>query len=543
MNREKAAWTISAALLGLLAFQLPGTLAQREEDYAFVRTLVDIHRQVSGNWVEPVSRDKLREGAIEGLLGQLDPFSVYIPPEQQEDFDRMLDGSFKGVGIQLNQLQNGQVEVVTPIEGSPAFKAGVKAGDIIIKVNNEGIEGLRLPDVIKKVAGKIGTEVSLTVRHVGGEEVTLKMLRDEIVVPTIKGFARKLDDNWDWYVSENPKIAYLRITQFTPETFDRFKDVLVGTPGMPGKPRTVGLMDDGMKGLILDLRFNPGGRLDQAIAMIDLLIDHGVIVSTKGRNRPENVVMARKEGTLPNFPMIVLVNEHSASASEIVAGSLMDNKRALVMGTRSYGKGSVQELIPLDGKSGELKLTVAYYYLPSGRLVHRKKDATDWGVQPQIIVPMDASAEEAALRRRMEQEQYRRPVVKSQTQPTTEPAAAVDTQLQRAVDTMTGLVVLSDSTPPSPRLRASINAPEAPASDAPATVPTGAVAPEPSPTTAPATNPAIESDPIPASLPVIPASLPALPTSLPALPASFPASLPVLPASLPATAPTTTPAP
>src|SRR6185312_11282477 len=161
----------------------------------------------------------------------------------------------------------------------------------------------------------------------------------------------------------------------------------------------------------LDLRFNPGGRLDQAIDVVDLFIDHGVIVSTKGRNRPESVARAKKEGTLPYFPMIVLVNEHSASAAEIVSGSLMDNKRALVIGQRSYGKGSVQELIPLDNKGGELKLTVAYYYLPSGRLVHRKKDATDWGVQPQIVVPMTPDQERVAMQARYEQEIFRKPVV------------------------------------------------------------------------------------------------------------------------------------
>ena len=372
------------------------------------------------------------------MLGELDPFSVYIPPAHQEEFDRMLEGSFKGVGIQLNQLDDGRVEVVTPIDGSPAFKAGVMAGDIIEKVNGDSLEGLRLPDIVKKITGPLGSEVKLTVRHVTGEEADLTMTREEVVVPTVKGFSRKEDNSWDYYVCDNPKIAYIRITQFTPDTYQGIKDALEPLMGQ-------------MKGLILDLRFNPGGRLDQAIQILDLFVDKDkVLLSTKGRARPEQIITADGTNELPKFPMIVLVNEHSASASEIVAGSLMDNKRALVIGTRSYGKGSVQEVIPLESNGGELKLTVAYYYLPSGRLVHRKKDATDWGVDPQIVVPMDVQAEEQLIKDRYEQELFRRPVAKTVTRPTTVPTTPatspttqpLDVQLQRAVDTMIALVVL-----------------------------------------------------------------------------------------------------
>jgi carboxyl-terminal processing protease len=433
MNREKFAWIVSMVLVVILALQIPGSLASRDDDYTFVRTLVDIHRQVSSNYVEPIEEDKLREGAIDGMLGQLDPFSIYVPPSKQEDFDRMLENSFRGVGIQLDQKEGGPIEVVTPIDGSPAFKAGVQAGDVILKVNGESIEGLKMQEVIKKIQGKVGSEVALTVRHLTGEEVDLKMNREDIVIPTIKGYQRKPDNTWDYYCCDDPKVAYIRITQFTSETFDSLNALMEK------------LLADGMKGFILDVRFNPGGRLDQAIEVVDLFVGEGEIVSTKGRNRPEQKVDAKKPGTLPYFPMIVLVNEHSASAAEIVAGSLMDNKRALVIGERTYGKGSVQELIPLDNKGGELKLTVAYYYLPSGRLVHRKKDATDWGVQPQIAVKMTPEQERAALQARYDQEIFRRPVVKSTTRSATAPAttqSATDVQLQRAIDTIVALVVL-----------------------------------------------------------------------------------------------------
>src|SRR2546423_1012242 len=411
MNREKAAWIVAVALVAILALQIPGSLATRDDDYPFVRTLIDIHRQVANNYVDPVKEDDLREGAIDGMLAQLDPFSVFVPPNKQEDFDRMLENSFRGVGIRLDQRpEGGPIEVVSPIDGSPAFKAGVQAGDVILKVNGESIEGLKVAEVAKKIQGKIGSEVRLTVRHTTAEEQELTMTREDIIVPTIKGYQRKASNEWDYYCCDDPKIAYLRITQFTSETFDSLKGTLDK------------LLADGMKGLILDVRFNPGGRLDQAVDVVDLFVKDGVIVSTRGRNRPEHVERAKSEGTLPYFPMIVLVNEHSASAAEIVAGSLMDNKRALVVGQRTYGKGSVQELIPLEGKGGELKLTVAYYYLPSGRLVHKKKDATDWGVQPQIVVPMDDKQAFAAARQRYEQELFHKPLPKSTTRSATGPA-------------------------------------------------------------------------------------------------------------------------
>jgi carboxyl-terminal processing protease len=465
MNREKMAWMVSVLLIALLAFHLPGSMAQRESDYTFVRRLVDIHRQIASNYVENVDDQKLEQGALEGMFGQLDPFSMYVPPARQQEFDRMLEGSFEGVGIQLNpDEKTKEIEVITPIEGSPAFKAGVFAGDIILKVNGESITGLSIPEVTKKIKGKVGTPVTLRVRHTTGEEADLTMTREEIVVPTVKGFKRMPNGDWDWYVSHDPKIGYIRITQFTPDTAERVKEALAG------KGNWKGALADGMKGLILDLRFNPGGRLDQAVQLVDLFIEKGVIVSTKGRNRPENIITATSAGTLPYFPMIVLVNEHSASASEIVAGSLMDNQRALVIGERTYGKGSVQELINLDGNQGELKLTVAYYYLPSGRLVHRKKDATDWGVQPQVPVPMDENTEKKVMQELDQHERYLPPVPKrAATQPTTGTAtqpASADVQLGRAVETIIGMVVLQNAKLGGPT--PSGNVPSRPANSVPA---------------------------------------------------------------------------
>ena len=383
MNRERIVWLTALVLVALLAFQLPGSLGQRDDEYAFVRTLVELHRQVDANYVEPIDEEKLHEGAIDGMLEQLDPYTVFVPPKNEEDFDRMLEGTFKGVGIQLDQTPAGDIEVVSPIEDSPAFKAGVLAGDIILKVNGEEVKGRKLQDVIDRIShGPM--QVTIRVRHPAGQEVDLPpMTRQEIVLSTVKGYRRRPDASWDWWIDSNSKITYARITQFTPDTFDKLKAVLEARLG------------EGMRGLILDLRFNPGGRLDQAIEVVNLFVKSGTIVTTRGRARSEESAKADPKKALPqDFPIIVLVNEHSASASEIVAGSLMDNRRALVLGTRSYGKGSVQEVTPIDGgKGGELKMTVAYYYLPSGRLVHRKKGATDWGVEPQINVPLDADGQ------------------------------------------------------------------------------------------------------------------------------------------------------
>lgn len=427
MNREKVAWLLSTVLIALLAFQIPGTLAHRDDDYSFVRTLIDIHRQVSANYVEAVDDAKLQQAAIEGMVGQLDPYTNYVPPANQEAFDNMLEGSFRGVGIQLDQKPNGDIEVITPIDNSPAARAGVEPGDVIVKVGGEDIHNVKLEEVIKKVKGPIGTPITITFRSPEGKVRDLTMNRDDIVVPTIKGFKRRADakasdaDPWDYWVSRDEKIGYVRITQFTGDTFETLKKALTK------------LREEGMKGLIIDVRFNPGGRLDQARDIVNLFVRDGVIVKVKGRARQEEIFTAKPEGALPgDFPLAVLANEHSASASEILSGSLKDNRRALIVGSRTFGKGSVQEVIPLEGNGGELKLTVAYYYLPSGRLVHRKKDSTDWGVDPDISVPMSPEQEARLVADESDRDVMRHSSSAAGTQPTTRPVL-VDPQFDAAL--------------------------------------------------------------------------------------------------------------
>jgi carboxyl-terminal processing protease len=410
MSRERFAWLVSVILLAILAFDLPGTMGQRDDDTAWISTLLQVHRKVQDDYVEPVNDDDLKTKAIQGMLGNLDPFTQYIPPSNLDNFNRQIDGTFKGVGISLDG-RDKKVTVVTPIENSPADKAGVHAGDVIIKVDGQSIDGLALDEVSKKILGPIGTPVTLTMLR-DGQQIDFTMNRAQIVMPTVLGFERNPDDSWKYFVNDNPKIAYVRITQFDENTFNDFHSVL-----------------------------------EEAVHIINMFVNKdSVIVTTRGRNRPEEIRKATGEGQLPNFPMIVLVNDNSASASEIVSGSLKDNNRAEIIGQRTYGKGSVQELIPLDG-GGELKLTVAHYFLPSGRLVQRLPDAKDWGVEPQIIVPMDDSAE-AALTDTFESRTVIRrshPLTPS-TRPTTRP---IDPQFDTALRTMIGTMVLNKTALPA----------------------------------------------------------------------------------------------
>lgn len=430
MNRERIAWLCCLVLLSILALQVPGTMAQRDDDYAFVRTLVDTYRQVSTNYVEKVDEKDLQHAAISGMLATLDPHTIYIPPEDEKAFNDALDGSFEGVGIRLQQTDDARIEVTTPIDNSPAWDAGVLPGDIITKVDGQSIAGKKIDEASKLIKGPEGTEVTLTVERGKGVMLDLKMKRARFNPPVVMGYGRNEDNTWDYWVNKDAGIAYIRLAQFTPDIAQRISEICNQ------------LMKEHLKGLILDLRFNPGGQLTEATELLDLFIEKGTLVTVKGRSRPEKTTPAKKEGTLPDFPMVVLVNEHSASASEVVSGALQDLHRATIVGTRSYGKGSVQEVIPLDGDHGELKLTVAYWYLPSGRRVQKGKDATEWGVEPSINVPMDEETEVKIIQQQSRQISKRD---KSATRPTTQPV--VDMQLQKAVEAVTALVELKEHPP------------------------------------------------------------------------------------------------
>jgi carboxyl-terminal processing protease len=288
-------------------------------------------------------------------------------------FKTEVESEFGGVGIQVS-IERGQLHVISPIYGSPAYRAGILAGDTIVKIEDKPTRGLTIDDCIKLLKGKVGTSVNVTVKHLKDDtEEVVKLDRETIRVDTVLGDTRLDDDTWNYYLDEEQKIAYIRITSFGRHTTEDLRKSLQK------------LKKSGIEGLILDLRFNPGGLLSSAIEVSDLFISEGTIVSTEGRNTPKRSWTARKSGTFSGFPMAVLLNRYSASASEIVSACLQDHDRAVVIGERSWGKGSVQNIIQLEEGKSALKLTTAGYMRPSGKNIHRFEGASDsdeWGVRP-----------------------------------------------------------------------------------------------------------------------------------------------------------------
>ena len=310
----------------------------------------------------------------DGFLEELDKFSSMIWPNDVANFEKQTMGHFYGIGVQISKDPGEPLKVVTPLAGTPAFAAGIQAGDFIVKVDGKPTEKMSIDKLIKLIMGDKGTAVELTIRR-GGSEKVYKIVRDEIQIQTVKGW-RCLPDNseWDYLVDPDTKIAYIRITQFTGDTDDRIAEVLAKCK------------KDGVTSVIMDLRFNPGGLLRSARDVTNEFLRSGRIVSTRGRHTQPTDLNASPDGNFLDGDLIVLVNQYSASAAEIVSGALQDWKRARIVGQRSYGKGSVQNVISLSSHSALLKLTTAHYYLPKGRLLHRSPGAKDWGVDPDVEV-------------------------------------------------------------------------------------------------------------------------------------------------------------
>ena len=356
---------------------------QEEDVYELQRLLVDTLDQVQRNYVREVSRRKLVEAAIKGILSELDPYSNYIGPEEIDQFRTVVESEFGGIGIQIT-VEDGQLRVLSPLVGTPAYRAGLMAGDRILEIDGKSTENLRIDEAVRRLKGKEGTQVRLTVLHPGKRAPdTLTVTRESIHVDTVLGDHRKADDRWDFLLDPPRRIAYVRVTAFSRDTASELRKVLTE------------LKKEKIRGLILDLRFNPGGLLNSAIDVADLFVSQGRIVSVAGRNSPERAWEAHKKGTFEGFPMAVLVNRYSASASEIVAACLQDHRRAVVVGERTWGKGSVQNVIPLEDGAGSesprpdvrsaLKLTTAGYHRPSGKNIDRPpkaKETDEWGVTP-----------------------------------------------------------------------------------------------------------------------------------------------------------------
>ncbi len=344
-----------------------------ESDYELYKIFADTLDQIERNYVKDVSRRELMEAAIKGALEKLDPYSNYINPDEISRFRTSVEHQFGGIGIQIG-MEDGQLKVISPLLGTPAYRAGLESGDAILEIDGKSTEGIQIDEAVKLLKGEPDTKVTLVVRHAGSrEKTTISVTREIVHVETVLGDSRKSDDTWDFMLDRDKHIGYIRITAFGRDTAAEVKEAVEA------------LQKEGLKGLIIDLRFNPGGLLSAAIEVSDLFISEGKIVSTKGRNTPERTWEAVKDGTFEGFPMVVLVNHYSASASEIFSAALQDHKRAVVIGERTWGKGSVQNVIELEEGKSALKLTTAGYHRPSGKNIHRypeAKESDEWGVMP-----------------------------------------------------------------------------------------------------------------------------------------------------------------
>lgn len=375
MPRRNLIAILGVGLVSVLCWQSTQGDQSKDEIKELYGTFVDAVEQVQANYVRPVDHKQLLESALRGMLADLDPHSVYFDEDDYKQFEKQFKGSFTGIGVKIEiDARGGRPLVVAPIVNSPAYAAGILAGDQILEVDGVSTEEWTIDEVVEGLTGRPGTEVTLVVKHSGKDEPDEITVRRAIIeLDSVMGDRRNPDDSWDFLLDDDKKIGYVRITSFTEDTSEDMETALNT------------LKQQGMKGLVLDLRDDPGGFLSAAVEVCDLFVEEGKIVSTKGRNTPEKVYEAEKDGTFSEFPIVVLVNQHSASASEIVAACLQDHKRAKVVGQRSFGKGSVQNIIELNNGESKLKLTVATYWRPSGKNIHRFKDAKpsdEWGVSP-----------------------------------------------------------------------------------------------------------------------------------------------------------------
>ena len=350
----------------IIVLRLPSALTKRSQRAELAQGLLDVAQTLESDFVREISRESLRESAIQGMVeGTGDPYTVWIPPRDRDGFMKEVQGTFAGIGVSVVSDPLGAL-IRTPLDDSPAMAAGLRAGDLIVAVQSERLAEMTLPKIIDLVAGPEGSTVQITVLR-GEKEENFEVIRQQIRTRTVLGL-RRTDGQWEWQLNDGTLVV--RIDQFLDETPTDLLSVIENHPEATG--------------LVLDLRSNPGGSLSAAVQTCDFFLQEGVVVEIRNRREVEAVFTA-SNNTATSIPMVILVNEGSASASEIVAGALQHHKRATVLGRRTYGKGSVQKIRDF-GKGGTLKYTSASYHLPNGRSVQRVDGEDLWGVDPNMIL-------------------------------------------------------------------------------------------------------------------------------------------------------------
>ena len=396
--------------------------SSNDEIYKQLGLFGDVFQRVREEYVEEISAPELIESAINGMLGALDPHSSFLNEEDFKGMQRRTRGEFGGLGIEIT-MEDGLVKVISPIDETPAAQAGIKSGDFIVKIDDEDIFGLTLTDAVELMRGPVGSDVEITISRMGEEPFIVNITRAIIKVQSVR------HESYD-------TVGYIRLTTFSAQT----------TPGLKKAIST--LKDEhgtALEGIILDLRNNAGGLLSEAVAVADAFLDKGEIVSTRGRRESETARYYATTGDeFDGLPLVVLINSGSASASEIVAGALKDHRRALIMGTRSFGKGSVQSIIPISG-NGAMRLTTARYYTPSGISIQST------GIEPDIIVELavvqdietNGVRREENLRGALDTAESDQNEILEGDDETIEQINIEDYQLARAIDLVRGINVFN----------------------------------------------------------------------------------------------------